>query len=423
MSSMAARAAMSSIAGSALEWLDFAAYSALAATVLPQLFFNNADPALASMLALATLSVGFVARPAGGLVCGYLGDRLGRKATLIFTFLLMGIASFLIGILPTYASIGAWAPAALVSLRFLQGFALGGEVTGSQLMTMEHAPPQRRGFYGSLVAMGSPLAQVLANGMLFVIAASMTSGQFNRYGWRLPFLMSVLLVGVGLYVRIRVTETPLFDAARKIRQSAPGGNSSVSSKLHVPTVLRLLAVWTAVAVGFFMASVFAISFMTRTLGVPKQSAFAILIVAHLASMVAIGLGGSLCDRIGRKTTMLIASRILLVAMLGFFPLIMTAQPLLMGLAVVLLLCAVQMHAGVQPAWFAEQFPTEVRYIGSALVYTLPNIVGSAAPFAATWLQAHANGANWLIVATAVLLCLISMAAVYASPETLARSAT
>ena len=196
---MATRAALSSIAGSALEWLDFAAYGAIAAVVLPELFFPSSDPTTSQLAAFATFTVGFVARPLGGLICGLLGDRWGRRNTLIFTFMLMGIASFAIGSLPTYHSVGLWAPTLLVMFRFLQGFALGGEVTGSQLLTMEHAPVNRRGFYSSFIAMGSPMAQILANGMLFLLVGGLTPDNFKAFGWRVPFLISFLLVGLGFY--------------------------------------------------------------------------------------------------------------------------------------------------------------------------------------------------------------------------------
>ena len=178
MSPMARRAAISSTLGSALEWIDFTAYGAVAATVLPTQFFPTMDPSTAILASFATFGVGFFARPAGGVVLGILGDRLGRKIVLLYTLILMGVASFLIGLLPTYASIGLWAPGLLVLLRFLQGFALGGESTGAQLLTMEHAPANRRGFFGSLINVGAPAAQVLANGMLFLIAATMTSEKF-----------------------------------------------------------------------------------------------------------------------------------------------------------------------------------------------------------------------------------------------------
>jgi MFS family permease len=418
MSQMATRATMSSVAGSALEWLDFAAYGAIAATVLPQLFFNNLESDLASILSLATLTIGFIARPAGGVICGYFGDRFGRKKLLIFTFLLMGISSFAIGSLPTYASIGIYAPIALVFLRFLQGFALGGEVTGSQLLTMEHAPINRRGFFSSFIAMGSPLAQVLANAMLFVITAVLTSEQFIQFGWRIPFLLSFLRVALGIYIRLRVAETPLFREAQKKQKLSKESPSMIMTKLSFRTVFRLFLVWAAVSVGYFIASVFALSYITRTMGVSKETAFGILIIAHFVSMITMGYGGLACDRIGRRATMLRASLLMLLAMCIFFPLINTDNIFLMGAGIIFLLGAAQMHAGVQPSYFAEIFPTEVRYIGSALSYNLANLVGSTAPFVAAYVQTKTDGASWPIVCIGILFCLASMTAIYIGPETL-----
>ncbi|WP_183082293.1 MFS transporter [Paraburkholderia sp. BL23I1N1] len=412
---MANRAALSSIAGSALEWLDFAAYGAIAATVLPQLFFSKTDPTTAALAAFATFSVGFIARPLGGVVCGYLGDRVGRRNMLVFTFLLMGICSFLIGVLPTYGSIGVMAPVALVILRFMQGFALGGEVTGSQLLTMEHAPKNRRGFYSSFIAMGSPLAQVLANALLFAVAALLTNEQFLSFGWRVPFLFSFLLVAIGLFIRMRISETPTFRTEMQKRRLG-GARPGVAFRSYGTTVLRLTVVWAAVSVAYFISTVFILSFVTNKLGVSKQTAFAILILAHICSMFAMGFGGALCDRIGRRPAMLVGSRTMLIAFLAFFPLILSGHIIVIAVAVVFLLCAAQFHAGVQPAYFAEAFPTEIRYRGSAVAYNLAVVVGSSAPFAATLIQANTHGAIWPIVCLGIGFNLLSMWAIHAGPE-------
>lgn len=411
-SPMATRAALSSIAGSALEWLDFAAYGAIAATVLPKLFFPATDPTTATLAAFATFSVGFMARPLGGMVCGYYGDKLGRRKLLVFTFLLMGLCSFLIGILPTYATAGVWAPIALVVLRFMQGFALGGEVTGSQLLTMEHAPVDRRGFYSSFIAMGSPLAQVLANAMLFGIIALIGNEQFIAFGWRLPFLLSVLLVALGLYIRSRVSETPAFIQ----RQQQPRTFSQPRFAAHVPTMLRLALVWAAPSVGYFIAAVYSLSYAVNQLGLSKETAFAILIVAHLFSMLAMAVGGLMADRKGRRRSMLSASILMLVAMAGFFPLMSSGQPLWVGVAVVGLLCAVQLHAGIQPVYFAEAFPAHVRYRGSAVGYNIANLIGSSAPLLATWLSARFAGAYWPMLSIGMVLCMVSLAAIYLGRE-------
>jgi len=334
---------------------------------------------------------------------------------LVFTFLLMGICSFLIGVLPTYGSIGVMAPVALVVLRFMQGFALGGEVTGSQLLTMEHAPQDRRGFYSSFIAMGSPLAQVLANALLFAVVALLTGEQFLRFGWRVPFLFSFLLVAIGLFIRMRISETPAFKAELE-KKRLSGGQPAVAFRTFSGTVFRLMVVWAAVSVAYFISTVFILSYVTNKLGVSKQTAFAILIVAHICSMFAMAFGGVLCDRIGRRPAMLVGSRTMLIAFIVFFPLILSGNTLLIGVAIVFLLCAAQFHAGVQPAYFAEAFPTEMRYRGSAVAYNLAVVVGSSAPFAATLIQAHTHDATWPIVGLGIGFNLLSMWAIHAGPE-------
>lgn len=409
---MTKRAVLSSIVGSALEWLEFAAYGAVAATVLPKLFFPSDDPRTATLAAFATFTVGFIARPLGGVVFGLIGDRIGRKNTLMATFVLMGLASVSIGLLPSYAAIGVWAPALLVMLRFLQGFALGGEVTGSQILTMEHAPVRRRGFYSSFIAMGSPLAQVLANGILFVLTASMTEDQFNSVGWRIPFLISFLLIALGIYIRRHVEEPQAFNEGHKEKQQQGGAGEVVG------TIIRLAIAWSGLSVAYFIAAVFALSYITNQLGVSKQAAFAVLICGHIFSMFMMAIGGNLSDRIGRRKTMLIGMSCLVVAMMAFFPLLHTGNIVIIGIAIAGLLGLMQFHAGVQPAFFAEMFPARNRYIGSALSYNIGNLVGSCAPFAAALLVDFGNGSSWIVVAVATGIALLSLLAVLCCRETL-----
>jgi MFS family permease len=209
---MATRAVAAATIGTALEWFDFTLYGAVSATVLPKLFFPTMDPTAALLASLATFGVGLGARPLGAIVCGYLGDKLGRRKLLLGTVTIMGLASVLIGLLPTYASIGVTAPILLVALRIIQGFALGGESTGAQLMALEHAKPDRRGKYSGLLGTCSPLSQILANAVLFVLSAGLAPADFESYGWRIPFVLSFILVAVGLYIRLKVSETPAFVA-------------------------------------------------------------------------------------------------------------------------------------------------------------------------------------------------------------------
>jgi MFS family permease len=414
---MARRAAISSTLGSALEWIDFTAYGAVAATVLPTQFFPTMDPSTAILASFATFGVGFFARPAGGVVLGILGDRLGRKIVLLYTLILMGVASFLIGLLPTYASIGLWAPGLLVLLRFLQGFALGGESTGAQLLTMEHAPANRRGFFGSLINVGAPAAQVLANGMLFLIAATMTSDQF------MSFLMSILLVLLGVYIRLKVEETPAFQHMQEhLKTAKPGDRRRVSMasvlRTHGRTVLRLLMYWAAPSACFYVVTVFSLGYLTKTVGISNQTAFLCLTGANFVAISTTLIAGAASDRFGRKPPAIVASLVMLAIAAAYFPLLSTGNGIVVFLAMSIFAGAIQAQSGILPAFFAEPFPTSVRYTGSALAYTGANLVFSGpSPFLAAWLMQTSGGQVWTVTAMCVILIVVSFIALLASPET------
>jgi MFS family permease len=420
---VARRAAISSALGSALEWVDFTAYGAIAATVLPAQFFPTMDPASAILASFATFGVGFFARPAGGVVLGILGDRLGRKKVLMFTLLLMGLASFLIGCLPTYTSIGLWAPGLLVLLRFMQGFALGGEATGAQLLTMEHAPADRRGLFGSFINMGAPASQVLSNLLLFSIAAAMTPEQFMNFGWRIPFLMSLLLVMLGVYIRLKVEETPAFEHMKAHettdKTSAPRRVSPLSVlRTHGGAVLRLILFWAAPSACFYVVTVFSLGYVTKTVGLPNQTTFLCLMGANLVALLTTAIGGAASDRFGRKPPLIIASIIMLVVALIYFPLLSTGSAFLTFLAMSIFVGAIQAQSGILPAFFAEPFPTAVRYTGSALAYTGANLAFSGpAPFVAAWLMQSFGGQVWVLTAMCVVIIAMSLVALLVSPET------
>ena len=423
MSPMARRAAISSTLGSALEWIDFTAYGAVAATVLPSQFFPTMDPSTAVLASFATFGVGFFARPAGGVLLGILGDRIGRKEVLLYTLILMGVASFLIGVLPTYASIGLWAPGLLVLLRFLQGFALGGESTGAQLLTMEHAPADRRGFFGSLINVGAPTAQVLSNGLLFLIAATMTSEQFMSFVWRIPFLMSIVLVVLGVYIRLKVEETPAFQHMKEHQKAAkPGDHRRASMKsvlrTHGGTVLRLLMYWAAPSACFYVVTVFSLGYLTKTVGISNQTAFLCLTGANLVAILTTLIAGAASDRFGRKPPAILASLVMLAIALAYFPLLGTGNGIVVFLAMSIFIGAIQAQSGILPAFFAEPFPTSVRYTGSALAYTGANLAFSGpSPFFAAWLMQTSGGQVWTLTAMCVTVILVSFIALLISPET------
>jgi MFS family permease len=376
------RALTSGAFGATLEYFDFAIYGAMSATVFPAVFFERSDPSTALLASFATFGVGVLARPLGGMVFGYLGDRLGRRNVLLTTFLLMGLSTTAIGVIPGYAAIGFVAPVLLVAMRFLQGFALGGEATGVQLVTMEHAPPDRRAFYGAVLGMGSPISQVAANLILAVLAGTLSEAAFHSWGWRIPFLASIVLVGVGIYVRLKVEETPLFH--RQVEdESLPGPMSVVRS--HGVAILRLILGFAPITLTFYLVTVYGISYMTSH-GFTSSATFTILMVANVVATGAAFVGGRLADRIGRRQVLLIGSGVTLASALLFFPAVGTASFPMVLLVVVAASAGAQFGNAAQAALFAETFPTHLRYTGSALGLTGVNVVFAApTPFLCAWL--------------------------------------
>ncbi|WP_244253742.1 MFS transporter [Burkholderia multivorans] len=415
--SMARRATIASTLGAALEWIDFTAYGAVAATVFPKLFFTSMDPNMGILAAFVTFGVGFFARPLGGLFFGMLGDRIGRKNILLYTLSLMGLASFLIGCLPSYSTIGFAAPLFLVALRFLQGFALGGEATGAQLMTMEHAPQNRRGLYGSFINVGSSLSAALASAMLFGLTSALGQEQFQVWGWRVPFLLSFILVIVGVYIRLRVSETPAFKQAHEAGTEARVPLIE-AFRQYPGTILRLLIIWCAPTACFYVITVFTLSYLTKNLGLHSQTAFLCLMAANVLAVLTMVGGGALSDKIGRKPTMLIASVLTLIVALSYFALLDTKNWLLIFVAMAAFVGSLQIQSGVQPAFFAEPFPTRVRYSGSAAAYAGANLLmGGPTPFIAAWLLQRSGGQTWVITAFCVVVIGASLIAIIASPET------
>jgi MFS family permease len=416
---MRTRAVTAATIGTALEWFDFTLYGALSATILPRLFFPAMDPTSALLASLATFGVGLAARPLGAIVCGHLGDKLGRRNLMLATVSLMGLSSMLIGMLPTYASIGVYAPLLLVVLRILQGFALGGESTGAQLMAIEHASPERRGRYSGLLGLCSPLSQIMANGALLLLASVMSAEAFESFGWRIPFLSSFVLVVIGVYIRLRVSETPAFVELRKTQVARIGSPLRDVLRLHWRTVLRWMLFFCGPAAIFYLIVVFSLSYITKTLTLPKQTGFLLLMAANVCAIAGALAGGMLSDRIGRRKALAIGSTATLALLFVYFPLLDTRSFAPMLVAMGCLLGFTQYQSGIQPVAFAEAFPTNVRYSGSALAYTGANLVAAGPlPVLAVWLFAVCNGSPWGIVAVCVAYNVISLIAIVTASETL-----
>jgi MFS family permease len=416
---MATRAVTAATIGTALEWFDFTLYGTVAATILPKLFFPTMDATSALLASLATFGVGLAARPLGAIVCGYLGDKLGRRNLMLGTVSVMGLASVLMGLLPTYGQIGVWAPVLLVALRIIQGFALGGESTGAQLMALEHADPDRRGKYSGLLGLCSPLSQILANAVLLLLSSTLSASDFESFGWRIPFLLSFILVAVGIYIRLKVEETPAFVELRKktavVQESSPLRDAL---RLHWKPVLRLMFFFCGPAALFYLIVVFSLSYVTKNLGIAKQTGFLLLMGANVCAIVGALAGGLLSDRIGRRKALAVGSVATLAILLVYFPVLETKSFWPMLAAMGLFLGFTQFQSGIQPVAFAEAFPTNVRYSGSALAYTGANLLtGGPMPLIAVYLVSAFGGSPVGVVMFCAALNLVSLGMILIGPET------
>jgi len=415
---MANRAVTAATLGTALEWFDFTLYGAVAATILPKLFFPALDPTSAVLASLATFSVGLAARPLGAIICGHFGDKIGRRNLMLGTVSVMGITSVLMGLLPTYAQIGVLAPLLLVILRIVQGFALGGESTGGQLMALEHAPSDRRGKYSGLIGMCAPLSQIVANAVLLTLSAAMNPAAFERYGWRIPFIASFVLVLVGIYIRIRVSETPAFVEMKRSAVATNNRPLTDAFRLHYKTILRMMLFFCGPTALFYLAVVFTLSYLTNTLGIPKQTGFILLMIANACAIVGSVVGGRISDRVGRKRALMFASAATFIIMLCYFPMLGTKSFAMIALAMGLFMGFTQVQTGIQPVAFAEVFPTNVRYSGSALAFTGASLfAGGPIPVVATWLLKLCNGSPWGLVALCGVLNILSFIMIAIGPET------
>jgi MFS family permease len=327
--------------------------------------------------------VGFIARPLGGVVMGHYGDRLGRKFMLVWSLMLMGLSTLGIGLLPTYATIGPWAPALLVTLRFVQGFALGGEWGGAVLMSVEHAPRGRRGFFGSFVALGLPVGIITSNLVFLVTSTAVSPEQFSAWAWRVPFLASAVLVVVGLGVRLGISESPVF--AEVLHKQAARRMPVVDVlRSHGRTVLLAAGTYVGISGLGYIVLVYFVTYATRTLGFPLPTTLAIVIGAAAVFGVSIMAFAHWTDRIGRRRVMLGGLAALTVWSLVFFPLADTRSLTLAAVSITVMLVIQGAYIGPQPAIFSELFPTEVRYSGASLSLTLGTLVGGAiAPIVAT----------------------------------------
>jgi MFS transporter, MHS family, shikimate and dehydroshikimate transport protein len=409
------RVVTGALVGTALEWYDFFIYGTAAALVFNVLFFPEADPAMGTITAFATFGVGFVFRPLGGILFGHIGDRIGRRATLIMTTLVMGLSTGIIGLLPTYDTIGVWAPVLLVLLRVLQGLGAGAEFGGASTLLAEHAPAHRRGYYCSFAQLGVQVGLVLAT-VSFLLVGLLPEEQLVAWGWRVPFLASFLMIGVALYVRLRVEESPVFRAMAAEQQVI---------KLPVLETLRSYPRNLLIGVGAHIAdtacaylyATFAVSYATSTLGVDRSTVLTGVIIFGLVVIVLQPVYGALSDRIGRKPLNLFSMVFTAVFIWPFFLLLETGQPVLVVLALVIATALGWAPViAVQPAFYAELFGARVRYSGFATSREVGAALAGFTPLIAAALVAAAGGAPWIVAAYIAALCVISLIAFAVAPE-------
>ncbi len=409
------RIMVASLIGTAIEFYDFYIYATAAALVLGPLFFPGESSNAQLLSAFATFSIAFIARPLGSALFGHFGDRVGRKTTLVASLLIMGISTTLIGLLPTYAQIGFWAPLILCLLRFGQGIGLGGEWGGAALLATENAPPGKRAWFGMFPQLGAPIGFILANGLFLVLALNLDDAQFKAWGWRIPFLLSAVLLVVGLYVRFKLAESPVFQEAMAREQRVKLPLKTLLQDYWRPTLLGSLGMVVCYAL-FYIATVFSLSHATRELGYTRETFLGLQCIAIVFMALAILISARLADRYGRRPVMLLA--IALAAFSGFAmaPLFASGQPLPILAFIALELFLMGLVFAPVGAFLPELFPTAVRYTGASVAYNLGGILGASfAPYAAQLLVA--KGGLGLVGAYVTVAAVISFAAISLLAET------
>jgi len=412
----ARRVVLASFVGTTIEWYDFFLYGTAAALVFNKLFFPNFDPLAGTMAAFATYAVGFFARPLGGIVFGHYGDKIGRKSMLVTTLMLMGVATILIGLLPTYSQIGVWAPILLVFLRFVQGFGVGGEWGGAVLMAVEHSRAGRRGFHASWVQAGVPVGMLLANGV-FMLVSRMDEAAFLSWGWRIPFLLGILLLGVGMFIRLKIMESPIFTQAKA---EDPGPKVPILAVLrdHPRNVILAMGARFAENAFFYIFTVLVLSYGSQQLGMSKAGLLNAVMLGSAVQLVAIPVFGALSDKLGRRPVYLGGALFLLLFAFPFFWLVGTQQPALVMLAVVVGLIGHSAMYGPQAAFFSELFGTRVRYSGASLGYQLASpLAGGLAPLIATALLGWSNGEPWPVALYLIGMAVVTLISVWLAEET------
>ena len=407
-----------SFIGTTIEWYDFFLYGTAAALVFGDLFFPGSSPLIGTLSAFGTFAVGFAARPLGGVVFGHFGDRVGRKAMLVTSLLIMGLATFLIGCLPTHASIGIAAPILLVVLRFAQGIGVGGEWGGAVLMSVEHAPKGKRGFYGAFPQMGVPAGLLLSTVAFLTVQNATTEDQFMAWGWRIPFLISIVLVIVGLFIRMAVMESPAFKA---VKESGTASEKPLVELVrdHKRDVLTAMGMRIAENGTFYIFTVFVLAYGEETLKLSKNTMLTGVIIAAAVGLFSVPFWGALSDRVGRRKLYMAGAVFTLLFAFPFFALLDTKEPVLIWLAIVLAVnVGHDLMYGPQAAYFSELFATRMRYTGASIGYQLASVFGGGfAPLIAVALLAVGGGDPYLVALYMMGMGVITVVATHYARET------
>lgn len=413
MDSTMRRVVLAASFGTMLEWYDFFLYGTASALIFPKLFFPESDPLVGTLLSFAVYATGFLFRPLGGFVSGHFGDRVGRKVTLMVTLSVMGIATFLIGVLPTYGHVGVWAPIMLVGLRIVQGIATGGEWGGASLLTLEHAK-NRRAFWGSFISMAVFVGLILGNVMFLILDAVLTDGQLFSWGWRIPFLASILMVAVGLYIRRRVDETPEFELVKEngTRVRTPLIDAL---KKHPRNIVAIFLMRVGQNTSFYTISVFCLAYASHTLGMERWVTLTALLVGATVAAIACPFWGTLADRVGYRKIM--TGSLVVSAILAFplFAILDTKSPFLIVLVIVIAIAGVNAASdAIQPGYFTAMFGANIRYSGVSIGREGGTIIGGGlAPIIATWLLVQAGHwwpvAGWMVLTSIAGLVGVALA--------------
>ena len=407
----------SSVIGTTVEWYDFLIYGTASALAFGKLFFPSFDPVVGTVAAFGSYAVGFLARPLGGAVFGHFGDKLGRKAMLALTIAIMGLGTFLIGCLPTYGQVGVLAPVLLVALRLVQGIGIGGEWGGAVLMVVESVPAERRGFFGSVVQLGYPIGVITSTGA-FALASLLPAAAFLSWGWRLPFLASAPLVGLGLFIRLRLHETPAFAQVQRQASISKLPLLEIFTE-HPATFLKAVGLKLSEIAYVSVVTVFAISYVTGRLGLPRGVILNGILISAVIQLFTMPTFGWLSDRYGRRILFVAACLFSIAFAFPLFWLINTRDTTIIALTVAIAASFGQgIMFGTGAAWMSELFDARLRYSGASLGFQVgAALSGGFTPLIAAALVGWSSGATWPVSAYLVALACVTLCAALVSPET------